>query len=222
MASAMAKGARIKTPGTPKARPAGVAKPDAMAASRAFFVSARQRRRGLVRRKAMAFCAPGTARPAWGVLPLAGCFLDCDRFVVKRFAIDKFSAHAAKPPCGCGFRDGTQLIIPASTCTSGQKDGRGQGQVLSRFPVAWPGQDGGRRCLGTGLPSAVGVCGQTFGKGRGAGIDCPRSFLASTPCLSGQVPLQSVFLRFSRRLSAIGPGFAAAGNANAPLTPLRA
>jgi hypothetical protein len=63
---------------------------------------------------------PLTETPFTEAEPIVGCFLDCDQNVVKRRAIDKSSAHTAMPPCGCGFWDGTQLIIPASTCTSGQ------------------------------------------------------------------------------------------------------
>jgi hypothetical protein len=72
--------------------------------------------------------------------PIVGCFLDCDQYVVKWPAIDKSSAHTAKPPCGCGFWDGTQLIIPASTCTSGQKTRPGPraGFVALPFRLARP------------------------------------------------------------------------------------
>jgi len=79
--------------------------------------------------------------------PIVGCFLDCDQYVVKWLAIDKSSAHTAKPPCGCGFGDGTQLIIPASTCTSGQKTRPGPRAGFVAPSFAWPGQNGGRRCL---------------------------------------------------------------------------
>lgn len=90
-------------------------------------------------RAAMACCFIET-QPIASEKEISDCFLECDQIVVKRSAIDKSSAHAAKPPCGCGFWDGTQLIIPASTCTSGQKTRPGPraGFVALPFCLARP------------------------------------------------------------------------------------
>lgn len=84
-----------------------------------------------------------------GIMPLIGCPKDCDRNVVKRPAIDKSSAHTAKPPCGCGFRNGTQLIILASTCTSGQKTMAGaKGRFWRASRLLGPARAAGGDALG--------------------------------------------------------------------------
>jgi hypothetical protein len=83
-------------------------------------------------------------------------------------------------PCGAtwnGTSNGSsylhQPVRPA------RKHDRGQGQVLSRFPSAWPGQSGGRRCLEVGPCLRACLAGRAGPeKGRGAGNRLPPVF----PC----------------------------------------
>lgn len=103
--------------------------------------------------------------------------------------------------------------------TTGAK-GRFYRASLLLGPVGTAGGDAFGRfvALPVGLWGLLACRANLVKKAGARGIDCPRSFPASTPCLSGQVPCDAGFYPFFGLFF----GGLRAINANAPLTPLHA